>query len=55
MHEHHDVSTTSDWILMILVSLDSSRRDESNDNKFVFLALILTELSLKMYFTIRYI
>src|SRR2546423_10400286 len=44
-----------DWNLTYLGLLDSSRRDESNDSKFAFLASILTEILLKTHFTIRYL
>jgi len=49
------ISITSDWILMILYSFDSSRWEESNGSKIIFLASILIDLFQKMYFTIRYI
>ena len=35
---------TSDWILMILYSLDPSRWEESNGSKIIFLASILIDL-----------
>ena len=47
------ISITTDWILMILYLLDSSRWEESNGSKIIFLASILIDLFQKMYFTIR--
>ena len=35
---------------MNFISLDSSRREDSNDSKIAFVASILTELFHKMYF-----
>ena len=40
MHKYHDVSTTSDWNLMIYGSLDSSLQDASNRNILISLELI---------------
>src|SRR6266487_4818792 len=37
MHKYHDVSTISDWILMIYDSLDSSHQDASNLSVFMSL------------------
>ena len=34
---------SSDRILMILGSLESSHREEANDNNFIMIGLILTE------------
>ena len=44
MHKYHDVSTTSNWNLMIYGSLDSFR--QIADNRSVFTSLGLTDQKL---------
>src|SRR6185295_8588054 len=40
------ISASSDWILMIYSSLDSSHRDESNDSKIIPIGAIFVEIAI---------
>src|SRR6185295_11836977 len=40
------ISASSDWILMIYSSLDSSHRDESNDSKIIPIGAIFAEIAI---------
>src|ERR1051325_10808827 len=38
------ISASSDWILMIYISLDSSHRDKSNGSKIILIGAIFVEI-----------
>ena len=40
------ISATSNWILMIYGSLDSSYQDESNDSKIIQIRVIFVEIAI---------